>query len=104
MKKRKAHFDPLNNLVLDKEEQEIEDALDRNEYVPVKNFAKRKKELEEMAGKHIELRKTKRITLRVKNEDLIKVKSRAERVNIPYQRLLNVLIHKYAEGETTITI
>jgi len=97
-------FDPFKNLVLDEEEKEIEAALERGEYVSVKNFEKRKKELEEMARRHIELRKTKRITLRVKNEDLLKVKARAKRVNIPYQRLLNVLIHRYAEGETSINI
>ena len=97
-------IDPFKNLVLDEEEQQIEAALERGEYVSVKNFDKRKRELEEAAKNFLELRKTKRITLRVKNEDIIKVKAKAKRVNIPYQRLLNALIHKYAEGETSINI
>lgn len=97
-------FDPYKNLVLDEEEQEIEAALERGEYVKVENFEERKKEIEEAAKRHIELQKTKRITLRVQNKDILKVKAKAKRANIPYQRLLNVLIHKYAEGETSINI
>ena len=59
---------------------------------------------QEAARNYKELQKTKRISLRVKNEDIIKVKAKAKRVNIPYQRLLNALIHKYAEGKTSINI
>jgi len=97
-------IDPFKNLILDDEEKEIEAALERGEYVSDPNFEERKKELQEMARRHIELRKSKRITLRVKNEDLIRVKVKAEKVNIPYQRLLNALIHKFAEGEMKLTI
>ena len=97
-------FDPFKNLVLDEEEQEIEDALERGEYKHVKNFEARKKELQEAAKRHIEFQKTKRVTIRVNKGDLIKVKAKAKRSRIPYQRLLNALIHKFAEGETSINI
>ncbi|EKD57292.1 MAG: hypothetical protein ACD_57C00350G0009 [uncultured bacterium] len=100
-KQKKDYFDEFP---LDDYEMELEEFLEKGEFVSIKNFEKRKKELEESAKNFLELQKTKRITLRVKNEDIIKVKAKAKRVNIPYQRLLNVLIHKYAEGKTSITI
>jgi len=104
MKKKKNKFDSFKNLILDDYERELEEAFEKGELVSDPNFEENKKMFEEAARNHIELRKTKRITLRVKNEDIIKVKAKAKRVNIPYQRLLNALIHKYAEGETSINI
>ncbi len=100
---QKKKFDPFKNLVLDKYEKKIEDALERGEYVTVED-AELNKMLEEAAKNYIELRKTKRITLRVKNEDLIKVKTQAQKHQIPYQRIINALIHQYAEGLTHIVI
>jgi predicted DNA binding CopG/RHH family protein len=97
-------FDPFKNLVLDKEEQEIEEALEKGKYRSDPDFKKNKKIFEEAAKNFLELRKTKRITLRVKNEDLLRVKAKAERSNIPYQRLLNLLIHKYADNDLKLAI
>jgi len=104
MRNKKEKFDPFKNLILDDYEKEMEEVFEKGEFVSDPNFEENKKMFEEAARNHIELRKTKRITLRVKNEDLLKVKVKAEKANIPYQRLLNVLIHKYAEGETSINI
>ena len=100
-KQKKDYFDEFP---LDDYEKELKEFLEKGKFVPVKNFEKRKKDLQEAAKNFLELQKTKRITLRVKNEDIIKVKARAKKVNIPYQRLLNALIHKFAEGETSINI
>lgn len=101
---KKRDKDYFDEIPLDDYEKELEEFLERGEFVRVKNFKKRKKELQEAAKNFLELQKTKRITLRVKNEDIIKVKAKAKKVNIPYQRLLNALIHKFAEGETSINI
>ena len=103
MKKRKK-FDPFENLVLDEYEQELEEALSKGKFVSDKNFQETKKMLEEAAKRHVELRKSKRITLRVNNEDLIRVKASAKRARIPYQRLIGALIHKYAEGQTKVEV
>jgi predicted DNA binding CopG/RHH family protein len=104
MKINKEKLDPFKNLALDDYEKGIEEAFEKGEFVEDPNFKENKKMFEEMARRHIELRKTKRITLRVKNEDLLKVKVKAEKSQIPYQTLLNALIHKFAEGETSINI
>lgn len=97
-------FDPFKNLVLDEYEQEIEDSLPDELPKNGVKFEARKQELEEAARKHIELRKSKPITLRVDGMDLIKVKARAEKKGIPYQTLLSSLIHNYAEGEVKIEL
>lgn len=89
---------------LDKYEKGIENALKRGEYKAVKDLKETKKSLIEAAINTLELQKTKRITLRVKNSDLLKLKIQAQRHQIPYQRLINALIHQYAEGLTRIVL
>jgi len=55
---------------------------------------------ESPAKRHIELQESKSITLRVKNEDLIKVKAKAKRKGLAYQTLIGLLIREYVKGET----
>ena len=94
----------MKKIILDKYEQSVEKALERGDYVPVKNLAKSKKMFEEAAQNYLELHKTKSITLRVNNEVLIKVKVKAKRSGIPYQRLIGALLHQYAEEKIRLTI
>lgn len=103
MKKRQSNKYP-DEIPLDDYEKELEAFLDKGKFTTDKNFQKTKKMLEEAAKRHQELRKSKRITLRVNNEDLIKVKARAKRASIPYQRLIGALIHKFAEGQTKLEV
>ncbi|MBI2621177.1 MAG: hypothetical protein HYW63_00835 [Candidatus Levybacteria bacterium] len=102
MKKKK--FDPFKNLKLDKYEQEIEDALEREEFVPVEDSSEINKILTEAAKNYTELENSKSITLRIKNIDLIKLKAKAARNKIPYQTLINLLIKEYTEGKTKISL
>jgi len=104
MKKKKNQFNPFENLVLDEYEQKIESAIERGDYVSTDNLEEVKKMFKNAAKRHLELKKTKRVTIRIKNEDLIKVKTKAEKHNIPYQTLINALIRQYAEGKTKLTI
>lgn len=97
-------FDPYANLVLDEEEQAIEDALERGEFESVDNFEEVKKQVEAAAGRHVALQASKPITLRVKQADLIKIKAKARRNNIPYQTLLGVVLHDFAENRTEIKL
>ena len=90
------------NIKLDKYEQGIEDALKRDEFVRAPNFSATRKMFEEAAKNYLELNRTKRITIRVNQADLIKVKARAKRNNVPYQTLLNALIRQFAEGRAAL--
>lgn len=100
----KKDIDPFKNLVLDEYEQEIEDSLAKGEWKQVENFAETKKMIEEAARRHIELRKSKRVTFRINQGDLIKLKARAERKNIPYQTLLSALIRDFVDGDYSVKL
>ncbi len=97
-------FNPFENLVLDDYEQEIENSLERGGFVSDPKFKETKKMFEEAAKRHIDLKKSKSITLRVKNEDLIMIKAKAKKNNIAYQSLIGLLINKYVKGETSVTL
>ncbi len=92
------------NIKLDRQEKRIEKALEREEFVRVADLNRTKKLFKEAVKNYKELTKTKRITIRVNNEDLIKVKAKAKKNNVPYQTLLNVLIRQFAEGRTRVCV
>lgn len=103
-KKQKAKFNPFENLVLDDYEKEIEASLERGEWVPVKNFDAHKKLWQQAAARTLDLRKSKKITVRLNQGDLIKLKAKAKNKNIPYQTLLNILVRDYVEGDYSINL
>jgi predicted DNA binding CopG/RHH family protein len=44
-------------------------------------------------------RKTKQIGLRISEQDLAALRADAERKGIPYQTLINSILHRYVTGE-----
>lgn len=92
------------SVILDKYEQEIEDALDKGEFVSAPDLAATKQMFKEAVKNYKELQETKSITLRVNLEDLIKVKAKAKRNGIAYQTLISLLIRQYIKGETEVTL
>ncbi len=95
--------DPFANLILDNYEQETENAIPDDFTFP-KISAKEKAALANIAIKHKELKRSKRINIRINNEDLAKVKAKAKKHKIPYQTLIGSVVHKYAEGDITIML
>jgi len=89
----------LDNVDLDPYEQEIEDSLEKGDWVPVKNQAKAKKEAVLAAKNTLKQLKNKNINLRLSSADLAKVKQKAARKGIPYQTLISSLIHQYVTGD-----
>jgi len=77
---------------LTKEEKEIETALLRGEYIPIKG-----KELETIE-KALRLRKKDMMmTIRVNSEDIKKIKIKANKLGIKYQSYISEVIHQVAE-------
>ena len=91
-------------VILDKYEQQIEDALSANEFVSIPNLEDTKQLFQEAAKNYKELQETKSITLRVKKEDLLKVKAKAKRSGVAYQTLISLLIRQYIKGETEVVL
>ncbi len=81
---------------LDDEEKQLLEEIERGEWKPVKNFAKRKKELMEIARNT--LNKTRNINIRLNERDVQKLKAKAIKEGIPYQTLASSILHKAAVG------
>jgi predicted DNA binding CopG/RHH family protein len=80
---------------LDAEEQALIESFESSE-APPRSFLDpgRKREIESMARAAMNDERAK-ISLRVPRRDLTQLKSRALQEGIPYQTLINALIHKY---------
>ncbi len=80
---------------LDAEEKALIEAFETGD-APLKNglTEKRKREIEAMARAAMTDERAK-ISLRIPKRDLVRLKSRALQEGIPYQTLINVLIHRY---------
>lgn len=94
----------INAIKLDREEQELEQILLRGEYKNVKDLKKSVVTFKQAVKKYRLLQKSKPITIRVNQEDLFKVKSKAKMSRIPYQTLLSALIHQFVEGKTKLEL
>ncbi len=80
---------------LDDEEKELFEAIEADDYRQGKNHltAKVKAELRESARATINAERTK-ITLRIAKPDLSKLKAKAMQEGMPYQTLINSILHK----------
>ena len=81
---------------LTKEEKKILDSFEKDEWVPVTNLTKRKKEL--MAYARNTLRKDKRLNIRISERDLLELQKRAVNEGLPYQTYVSSIIHKFING------
>lgn len=79
---------------LDKEEQEILEAVDRGEFKSVPNLKKEKERLQAIARNT--LNKTRNINIRLSERDVQKLKAKAIREGIPYQTLASSILHRSA--------
>ena len=48
--------------------------------------------------------KNERVNLRINEKDLLIIKRKATENGLPYQSLINVLIHQYAEGKIVLNL
>lgn len=103
-KNMKKLQDPFANQVLDEYEKELEESFERDEFKNREDFEDTKLMLQEAAQKYKELSKSRPITIRLNQLDLIKLKAKAKVNNIPYQTLLSMLVNSYVEGRHKIAI
>ena len=78
---------------LDKEEQEILDAVESGKLKSIPNLAKQKKLLRQYARNT--LNKTRNINIRLTERDLFKLKAKAAHEGIPYQTLVSSILHRF---------
>lgn len=90
--KKKNIFDTK----LDKEEQELLDSVERDEWKRTDNFKAELTFAQEAARNA--LRKDERITLRLGSSDLARLKRLATYKGLPYQTFIASVLHEYAAG------
>ncbi len=89
---------------LGKEEMLLEESFARDEWISHPHLADRQREVQEIAANTIQIQKSKSITLRVNEDDLLKLRAKAIKKNIPYQTLLGVLIREYVDGDYSVKL
>jgi predicted DNA binding CopG/RHH family protein len=83
------------NFETDEEFEEYEFLEDSDYEIPPLDPA-RKAELEEAARNTL---KRRRISIMVRERDLEKLKAKAAKLGMPYQTLINSILHQYAEAD-----
>lgn len=82
---------------LDKEEKEILNSYEKNEFTEIPDMeAEIKKHVEYAKATHL---KNKRINIRISQKDLESIQRKALEEGIPYQTLIASLIYKYISGK-----
>lgn len=79
---------------LTKEEQDLLASFESGEWKSVKNFAKEKKRLQQIAKNTLD--KTRNINLRLSEKTVFKLKTKAISEGIPYQTLAASALYKFA--------
>lgn len=88
---------------LDKEEKEL--IRDIEKYgKPAKNSKELMKQAVLMARAGIKYRKDKTVTIRISNDVLTKIKTKAGHQGVPYQTLLGSLIYQYADNRIKLNV
>ena len=81
---------------LDKDEQELLESFDREEWKPVKGGETEIERYREYA--RATFKKDMRVNIRISRKDLEALQKRALEEGIPYQTLMASILHKYSGG------
>jgi len=87
---------------LDEEEQDLLNSVEAGEWQSKGNISERRAQLKTYV-KHT-LKSKKSISLRLPELDLFEIKKRSIEVDIPYQTLIQILIHRYVTGKIKLSI
>lgn len=82
---------------LDKEEKEVMESFERGEWIPIKDMEQEVQKLRQVAKNTV--KKGKRINIRISEQDLMALRSKAMQLGIPYQTLVSSIIHRYLRGD-----
>jgi predicted DNA binding CopG/RHH family protein len=79
-----------------KEELELIDSIEKDEWVSIKNAKEEKKRFQSYA--QATLKKDKRVNIRISERDLENLQRKAVDEGIPYQTFISSILHKYING------
>lgn len=84
----------------DEFEKEILESVEGEEWVSKGNLNERTKELQS----YIKNQKKKAISIRVSENDIYELKKKALENSIPYQNIIQILIHQYANNKIRLDV
>ena len=84
---------------LQKEEKELLDSVENDEWKTIPDFQKETKRYQDYAK--ATFKKDKRVNIRISERDLIKIQQRALQEGLPYQTLMASVLHKFISGRFT---
>jgi predicted DNA binding CopG/RHH family protein len=89
----------MKKQTMDSEEREILASYERDEWRPVKTGRSEIVKLQQYARNT--LQKNKRINIRLAEQDLVGIQTKAIEEGLPYQTLISSVLHKYLSGRFT---
>jgi predicted DNA binding CopG/RHH family protein len=92
MNTRKSKLD-----ITPEEERDLIESTERGEWVSVGNIEAQRVHWQKVAKQTLE-GKRQRISIMIPERDLLRLKARAAEEGMPYQTLINSILHKYVEG------
>jgi len=94
----------IKDMKLTKEEKQILKDVESGKYISEGIIEEERKRLQLIAQNTIQLRKTKNVNIRIREDDLNKLRAKAQASGIPYQTMISVLIRQYTSDELQIQI
>lgn len=86
-----------NTKITDEEERELIESSERGEWVSVGNIEEQRAFWQKVARDTLDGER-QRISISIPKRDLTKLKTRAAEEGMPYQTLVNSILHKYVES------
>jgi len=87
-------------ITLDEYETDILQSVENNEWQSRGNIDERMKELQS----YVKNQKKKAISIRVSENDIYELKKKALESGVPYQNIIQMLIHQFASNKIQISI
>ncbi|PIX71987.1 hypothetical protein COZ39_03365, partial [Candidatus Roizmanbacteria bacterium CG_4_10_14_3_um_filter_33_21] len=92
----------IKDMKLTKEEKQILKDVESGKYISEGIIEEERKRLQLIAQNTIQLRKTKNVNIRIREDDLNKLRAKAQASGIPYQTMISVLIRQYTSDKLQI--
>ena len=94
----KKNIDEKNFKPLDSFEEKLMEDIEKDNFVSSNDLDGVKEFFSKAVKNYKSMQGSRRITVRVDNGDLIRLKAKAKEEGIPYQTLLGSVIHKFVAG------
>ncbi len=92
-------------IAIDEYEKNLIEAIESSDMVLQKPSQERLDMLQDSAKKTLKLQEAKKqISIKLKEKDLLIIKQKAKDISIPYQNIIQALVHNYATGKIKLEI